>query len=131
MKSKSYSYRIEVPVSSKPLKGTRYHQTIRNVTNGLERNIYEKVVAKDVKNNIRLNNITFNHYRKLQKKLQKGKIKRITVRQAHLKSKNHEIKTISVKKVPLSANDTKRYLLNEIETLPFGHCDAGNSSDTL
>lgn len=123
LKSKLYSFTIQIPVSSKKMKDTQFLRCIKNAELG-DRYVYEKIVAKGVRDSIRELNLSFSDYKFILKKMKKGSVKKLQVRQLHMKSKKHKIHTASVRKVALSATDTKRYLLNAIDTLPFGHKDA-------
>ena len=122
LRSKLYSFTMEVPVTTKELKGTTFVRSVRDLHLG-ERNLYQKNIAKGVKDFIRQHNLTFSHYLKLMNSLQKNSAKKLEVRQLHMKATDHTIHTSSVRKVALSATDIKRYLLNAVETLPFGHKD--------
>ena len=120
-KSKAYSYTIQVPVSAKPLQGTIFSRNIFNPKTGITCRVFEKVVEKGIKENIKKANFRFKHYKRLLDHMKKGKVLKISVRQVQFKSKKHQIHTESVRKVALSATDTKRYLVDHINTLPFGH----------
>ena len=120
LRSKLYSYTMEVPVSTKELKGTTFIRSVRDSLLG-ERKLFQKNIAKGVKDFIRNHNLTFADYWSVINALRKNCVKKLEVRQLHMKSTDHTIHTSSVRKVALSATDVKRYLLNAIETLPFGH----------
>jgi hypothetical protein len=73
--------------------------------------------AKGVKNNVIARTITFDDYTRCLK----DEIE-LTRRQACIRSKLHEIYTVSVKKIALSPYDDKRYIIpDKTETLPWGH----------
>ena len=73
--------------------------------------------AKGVKNNVIARAITFEDYtRCLRDEIE------MTRRQSCIRSKLHEVYTVSEMKIALSPYDDKRYLIpNSIETLPWGH----------
>ena len=73
--------------------------------------------AKGVKNNVIARTITFDDYTRCLK----DEIE-LTRRQACIRSKLHDIYTVSVKKIALSPYDDKRYIIPEsTETLPWRH----------
>ena len=117
---KSYSYTIQVPVTAKPLKDTQIYQIIKNPSFP-DTTIYMKIVAKGVREYIQRNHLSFSHYMLLLKRLQKGEVTYLNVRQTQIKSKKHCISTSSVRKVALSICDTKRFYIDPIRSLPFGH----------
>ena len=123
LKSKLYSYTIQIPVTSKPLKNTQFYKLIKDPISG-DRVLYMKIVAKGIRDYVRKKHISFSHYKRLLKKLKKGEVKRLSIRQTQIRSNNHKLSTQSVRKVALSACDTKRYLVDAINTLPFGHFNA-------
>ena len=112
---------MQVPISHDEMKDTQYQYTLLNPHTNRECHIYAKVVSKGVRDYIRRMNLSFAHYKRLKENLEKGVVKKISVRQAHLKSSNHKINTTSVRKIALSPTDIKRYLVNAVDTLPFGH----------
>ena len=73
--------------------------------------------AKGVKSSVVARTITFDDYtRCLREEIE------MTRRQSCIRSKLHEVYTISEKKIALSPYDDKRYLVpDSIETLPWGH----------
>ncbi|XP_036139771.1 uncharacterized protein LOC118644715 [Monomorium pharaonis] len=73
--------------------------------------------AKGVKNNVIARAITFEDYtRCLRDEIE------MTRRQSCIRSKLHEVYTVSETKIALSPYDDKRYLIpDSIETLPWGH----------
>ncbi|KYN30222.1 hypothetical protein ALC57_00316, partial [Trachymyrmex cornetzi] len=73
--------------------------------------------AKGVKNNVVARMITFDDYtRCLNEEIE------MTRRQSCIRSKLHEVYTISETKIALSPYDDKRYVVpNTTETLPWGH----------
>ena len=46
-----------------------------------------------------------------------------TVEFNSIRSKNHQLYSIKQVKQALSSFDNKRYYLNNVESLPYGHCD--------
>lgn len=77
----------------------------------------EEKKAKGVKKCVLKKSITFKHYMKCIKQ-------NVTIRgvQNTIRSKNHNVFTIRQEKILLSPADNKRYiLLDNIETLPWGH----------
>ncbi|KYN30743.1 hypothetical protein ALC56_14987 [Trachymyrmex septentrionalis] len=73
--------------------------------------------VKGVKNNVVAQTITFDDYtRCLNEEIE------MTRRQSCIRSKLHEVYTISESKIALSPYDDKRYVVpNSTETLPWGH----------
>ena len=73
--------------------------------------------AKGVKNNVVARTITFDDYtRCLNEEIE------MTRRQSCIRSKLHEVYTISESKIALSPYDDKRYVVpDSTETLPWGH----------
>ena len=80
-----------------------------------------KIVAKGVRDYIQKNHLSFSHYKYLLKTLMKGIAKRIYVRQTQIKSEHHKISTSSIRKIALSICDTKRFYIDAVHSLPFGH----------
>ncbi|XP_025073228.1 uncharacterized protein LOC112552365 [Pogonomyrmex barbatus] len=74
--------------------------------------------AKGVKNNVVTRTITFDDYtRCLNEEIE------MTRRQSCIRSKLHQIYTVSESKIALSPYDDKRYIVpDSTETLPWGHC---------
>ena len=105
---KSYSYTVQVPVSSKPLKDTQLFKIIKNPPFP-DTKIYMKIVAKGVREYIQQNH------------LMRGESTKIVVRQTQIKSKKHCISTQSIRKIALSICDTKRFYIDPVNSLPFGH----------
>ncbi|XP_018355606.1 PREDICTED: uncharacterized protein LOC108756363 [Trachymyrmex septentrionalis] len=72
---------------------------------------------KGVKNNVVAQTITFDDYtRCLNEEIE------MTRRQSCIRSKLHEVYTISESKITLSPYDDKRYVVsNSMKTLPWGH----------
>lgn len=89
--------------------------------------LYMKIVAKGVREYIQEKYISFSHFKSLLNTLKKGEAMQLHVRQTQMQSNNHNISNQSVRKVALSVCDTKRYLINAIVTLPFGHKDTKKS----
>ena len=118
--SKSYSYTLQVPVTAKPLEGTQLLKTIKIPTLP-DTHIYMKIVAKGVRDYIQRNHLSFYHYKYLLKQLMNGVAEKIDVRQTQIKSKKHTISTTSTRKIALSICDTKRFYIDAIHSLPFGH----------
>lgn len=72
--------------------------------------------AKGVKKTVR-NRLTFEHFKKCV-----FEHCSIVESQNSIRSKNHNVFTITQKKLALNGNDNKRYILpNNIDTLPWGH----------
>ncbi|XP_036147863.1 uncharacterized protein LOC118647314 [Monomorium pharaonis] len=73
--------------------------------------------AKGVKNNVVARTITFDDYTQcLRDEIE------MTRRQSCIRSKLHEVYTVSETKIALSPYDDKRYLIpDSVETLPWGH----------
>ncbi|KYN21871.1 hypothetical protein ALC57_05765 [Trachymyrmex cornetzi] len=72
--------------------------------------------AKGVKSNVVARMITFDYTRCLNEEIE------TTRRQSCIRSKLHEVYTISESKITLSPYDDKRYVVpNTTETLPWGH----------
>ncbi|KYN00047.1 hypothetical protein ALC62_09192 [Cyphomyrmex costatus] len=73
--------------------------------------------AKGVKNNVVARSITFDDYtRCLNDAIE------MTRRQSCIRSKLHEVYTISETKIALSPHDHKRYIVSgSTDTLPWGH----------
>ncbi|XP_036148385.1 uncharacterized protein LOC118647470 [Monomorium pharaonis] len=73
--------------------------------------------AKGVKNSVVARTITFDDYTQcLRDEIEK------TRRQSCIRSKMHEVYTVSETKIALSPYDDKRYLIpDSVETLPWGH----------
>ena len=70
LKSKLYSYTIQIPVTSKPLKNTQFYKLIKDPISG-DRVLYMKIVAKGIRDYVRKKHISFSHYKRLLKKLKK------------------------------------------------------------
>ena len=127
LRSKLYSYTIQLPVTAKPIDNTQFYKLIKDPCFG-DRVLYMKIVAKGVREYVQEKHISFTHYINLLKKLESGEVKKVTVRQTQIRSKDHNLSTQSVRKVALSACDTKRYLVDAINTLPFGHFKTNNEN---
>ncbi|KYN03866.1 hypothetical protein ALC62_05271 [Cyphomyrmex costatus] len=73
--------------------------------------------AKGVKSNVVARSITFDEYTRCLN----GAIE-MTRRQSCIRSKLHEVYTISETKITLSPHDDKRYIVSvSTDTLPWGH----------
>jgi len=73
--------------------------------------------VKDIKSNVVAKSITFDDY--TQCLFDETEMKR---KQSCIRSKLHEVYTISETKIVLSPYDDKRYILpDSIDTLPWGH----------
>ena len=120
LRPKSYSYTVQVPVSSKPLKNTQLLKIIKNPPFP-DVKIYMKIVAKGVREYIQQNHLSFEHYMHLLRRLMKGESSKIIVRQTQITSKKHCISTQSIRKIALSICDTKRFYIDPVHSLPFGH----------
>ncbi|KYN01408.1 hypothetical protein ALC62_07801 [Cyphomyrmex costatus] len=73
--------------------------------------------AKGVKSNVVARSITFDDYTKCL-----NDVIEMTRRQSCIRSKLHEVYTISETKIALSPHDDKRYIvLGSTDTLPWGH----------
>lgn len=72
LKSKAYSYTMQVPVTHEEMKDTQYQYTLFNPHNQISCHIYAKVVAKGVRDYIRRMNLSFAHYKQLMKNLRKA-----------------------------------------------------------
>jgi len=72
--------------------------------------------VKGIKNNVVARTITFDDYmRCLNEEIE------MTRHQSCIRSKLHEVYTISESKIVLSPYDNKRYVPDSTETLPWGH----------
>ena len=120
LRPKSYSYTVQVPVTATPLDGTQLMKIIK-IPHLPDTHIYMKIVAKGVRDYIQKNHLSFSHYKYLLKTLMKGIAKRIYVRQTQIKSEHHKISTSSIRKIALSICDTKRFYIDAVHSLPFGH----------
>jgi len=76
----------------------------------------EKKVCKGIKKSVVKNRLTFDNFKEC---VFSSEIKMVECNT--LRSYHHEMYSISVNKVALSAFDEKRYLVDKLETLPYGH----------
>jgi hypothetical protein len=78
-----------------------------------------KQTGKGINKSVLKNEITFKNYYNCLFGDNKDRQQHIT--QRSIRSYNHEIYTIEQSKISLSAFDNKKYMLNMVESLPFGH----------
>ena len=81
--SKFYSYKMQVPATAKPLKGTRLYGIIQNPFLGIC-NLFMKIVAKGVRECIQEKVLNFSHYKKLLERLKHGEATTLSICQAQI-----------------------------------------------
>ena len=79
-------------------------------------NMEEVKKCKGISKSVVKNNIRFEHYKSCLFKNSKTSVYVDAIR-----SSNHDLHTVRQRKVALSFYDDKRYLLNNVKSVPFGH----------
>ena len=123
-----YSNQFDMPLVNKKVPGKMKDECTNHVMThfiGLRSKMYclqiedKKFInkAKGISKNVAENKITFDDYYKCLFD------REVIVREQHIiRARKHNIHTETEKKVALSSNDDKRYLIPEsTETLPWGH----------
>lgn len=82
----------------------------------------EMKTAKGVKKNVIENNFTFQSYKEILFSMKQREDDFRTI-----SSHSHKVKTFHQKKISLSAFDDKRFLINEVESVPYGFSDEKTS----
>ena len=78
----------------------------------------EEKKAKGIKKHIIQRDITLANYRAALT-MQHGELQR--VRQVGFQTQNHQLHTTSIMKQTISPTDSKRYIIDTFNTLPYGH----------